>query len=70
MFSFASKLTHKPGSRQPEVVRAAAPMESSPPDTAGKATEKVWWMDSAHELEQGLEVTEMTDLPEDLFKGS
>ena len=70
MFSFASKLTQKPGSRQPEAVRASAPMESGPSGTREKAAAEAWWMDSAHELEQGLEVTEMTDLPEDLFKGS
>jgi hypothetical protein len=61
MFSFASKLTHKPAARQAEAPRDM--LESSPP----VATEKVWWMDSAHELEQGLEVTEMADLPDDLF---
>lgn len=64
MFSFASKFTPKPAARQPEAPRAS--MESSPPPVE----EKVWWMDSAHELEQGLEVTEMTDLPDDLFSSA
>ncbi|MFN3296493.1 hypothetical protein [Caldimonas sp.] len=36
----------------------------------GAVAEKTWWMDSAHELEKGLEVTEITDLPDDLFSPS
>jgi hypothetical protein len=61
MFSSISKWMHKPSPRQATALRDR--VESSPPPAA----EKVWWMDSAHELERGLEVTEMTDLPDDLF---
>lgn len=70
MLSFASKSMQQPVARQPQAPHR--PTESSPASAApepARPAEKVWWMDSAHELEQGLEVTEMADLPEDLFSG-
>lgn len=71
MFSFASKSMQQPVARQPQAPHG--PAESNPSSVAAKPAgraEKVWWMDSAHELERGLEVTEMADLPEELFSGA
>lgn len=67
MFSFASK-SGKPASRAPQALRES--MENSLTHPTGAVAEKTWWMDSAHELEKGLEVTEITDLPDDLFSPS
>ncbi|MFN3415694.1 MAG: hypothetical protein ACK4ZD_05205 [Caldimonas sp.] len=73
MFSFTSKSSP----RTPRAARGnAAASDDSGVSASGDAlptrriegaAEKTWWMDSAHELEKGLEVTEITDLPDDLF---
>ena len=83
MFSFGSKPAkspHRAGSpAAPHAhhANAGAFADSGPPseppgDAAAAAAlaalvERGWWMDSAHDLQHGLDVVEMTDLPAGLF---
>ncbi len=83
MWSFGSKPVKTPshgGSLASSYARQAAagtfadsgPSSEPPVDTAAAAAlvalaERGWWMDSAHDLEQGLDVVEITDLPAGLF---
>ncbi|WP_019560410.1 hypothetical protein [Caldimonas manganoxidans] len=67
MFTFTSK-SGKAAARASQALRAS--LEQGIVRPTESAAEKAWWMDSAHELEQGLEVTEITEPPDELFSAS
>lgn len=83
MFSFGSKPVKSPSRAgspaAPHAPHAAAgafadsgPPSEPPGDAAAAAAlaalvERGWWMDSANDLQHGLEVVEITDLPAGLF---
>ena len=83
MFSFGSKPVKTPiraGSVASSHARHAvadafadsAPPSEPPVDAAAAAAlaalvERGWWMDSVHDLQQGLDVVEITELPAGLF---
>jgi hypothetical protein len=83
MFSFGSKpvkvLSRAGSAAAQHAPNAAAnafadsgPASEPPGDAAAAAAlaalvERGWWMDSANDLQHGLEVVEMTDLPAGLF---